>query len=254
MAIFVMVSCEPIDPNPTVIDDSTDITDTTDNTTDPIVEEIVFSAESGSFAANTILYRKALINVHPNEKPALCLYLHGGSARGNDNEAQLLEPGVDSIAKYLQSKNISAIFVVPQCPADKNWGGTMKRPLKLFLESYWADIDTTKVYCLGGSMGGTGVWGLVSYAPNFFAAAMPVAGNPTGCDPAAVATTPIYTVMGTADNIMNMGNVDSFIAEVQQAGGQYLFDKVPGWTHQETCERSYTSQRLNWIFSQQRAH
>lgn len=50
----------------------------------------------------TMGYRKCVItNENSTEAPILVVYLHGGSSKGNDNEKQLLEPGTDSIARYL---------------------------------------------------------------------------------------------------------------------------------------------------------
>ena len=206
--------------------------------------QISFSKESGTFAGKTINYRKAVIG--SSENPALCLYLHGGSARGSDNEAQLEEKAVGTISAYLEDNSIPAIMLVPQCEAGGSWGGTMRKPLKALLDKYAA--SGTKIYCFGGSMGGTGTWGLVSYYPGVFTAAMPVAGNPTGCDAANVASTRICTVMGAADNLMSIDNVETFLGELSSAGGTFRFDIEEGWSHATTCEESYTPARLSWLF------
>ena len=106
---------------------------------------------------------------------------------------------------------------------------------------------------MGGSMGGTGTWCQVSNYPDFYAAAMPVAGNPTGMSAEAVAKTPVYTVMGTADNIMSIDAVETFQTQVLAAGGILILEVETGWTHQDTCEKSYTDSRLEWLFSKTRA-
>lgn len=206
-----------------------------------------FSKESGTFAGKTLNYRKAEIG--NAEKPALCLYLHGGSSRGNDNEAQLKEKAVRTISAYLQDRGIASILLVPQCDSGGSWGGMMREPLKKLLEAYSGECG--KIYCFGGSMGGTGTWALVSYCPGFFTSAMPVAGNPSGCDAASVATTRICTVMGTADNLMSIDNVTAFLEEVDAAGGVFRFEAEDGWSHATTCEESYTEERLDWIFGNQ---
>lgn len=43
------------------------------------------------------------------------IYLHGGTSKGNDNVAQLQDPGIDSIASFLVSQQLDAVFLVPQC-------------------------------------------------------------------------------------------------------------------------------------------
>ena len=209
-----------------------------------------FERKMFSLGSTTLPYRYAEICNNDNA-PALVLYLHGGTSRGDDNEAQLNEAAVSVIYQYLTSHNISATFIVPQCPAGGGWTGTLRRVINELLRSYInaGQADCCRVYVMGGSMGGTGTWCQLSNYPNFYAAAMPVAGNPTGMNAENVATTPVYTVMGTADNIMSIDAVEAFQVDVLAAGGTLILETETGWTHQNTCEQSYTEHRLDWLFS-----
>ena len=47
----------------------------------------------------TLPYRKATIP-GLGDKASLVIYLHGGSSKGYDNETQMQEPGINSIAVY----------------------------------------------------------------------------------------------------------------------------------------------------------
>lgn len=203
----------------------------------------------------TMGYRKCVItNENSTEAPILVVYLHGGSSKGNDNEKQLLEPGTDSIARYLEAHGINAIFLIPQCPTDKSWGGPMNTMLKAMIDRYASEgvADTNRIYIFGGSMGGTGTWGMLSAYPNFFAAAMPVAANPSKTVVENVATTPAYTVMGTADAIMKVETAASFVEELKALDDDVRMDVEEGWTHETTCIQSYTTARLEWVFSHRR--
>lgn len=203
----------------------------------------------------TMGYRKCVItNENSTEAPILVVYLHGGSSKGNDNEKQLLEPGTDSIARYLETHGINAIFLRPQCPTDKSWGGPMNTMLKAMIDRYASEgvADTNRIYIFGGSMGGTGTWGMLSAYPNFFAAAMPVAANPSKTVVENVATTPAYTVMGTADAIMKVETAASFVEELKALDDDVRMDVEEGWTHETTCIQSYTTARLEWVFSHRR--
>ena len=163
-------------------------------------------------------YRFATLNKGGSGKPALVIYLHGGSSKGADNERQMLEAGIDSIANYLTEKEDQVIFLVPQCPADKSWGGPMLGVLKALIEEFKdGKVNEERIYILGGSMGGTGTWSMVSAYPGLFAAAMPVAGNPSKCIAENVVQTPVFTVMGTADRIMNVETVSDFINELNSS-------------------------------------
>lgn len=215
-----------------------------------------FSFEQIKISNITMPYRKATIAPVQGEKPAVVIYLHGGSSKGSDNTTQMNEPGIELIANYLQSSHINALFLVPQCPKDKSWMGPMYPVLKSMIERYTTDndaqpatADINKVYIFGGSMGGTGTWGMLSMYPDMFAAAMPVAGNPSQCVAENVAHTLVFTVMGTADVIMSVETAANFIAKLNALGDETQMETVEGWSHEDTCTKSYVPRRLDWVFS-----
>lgn len=198
-------------------------------------------------------YRFATLNESNFDNASLVIYLHGGSSKGADNERQMFEAGIDSIANYLSEKKIQAFFLVPQCPADKSWRGPMLAVLRALTDVFKEGmVDKDRIYILGGSMGGTGTWSMVSAYPALFAAAMPIAGNPSGCNVENVSQTPVFTVMGTADRIMDVETTSDFINELNTLGGITKLDIEEGWTHEVTCIQSYTTDRLDWIFGHSR--
>ena len=213
---------------------------------------LIFEAEKIEATGIEMPYRVAHTSGIGN--PALVVYLHGGSSRGNDNDTQMKEAGIDSIANYLDYKQLNAVYLVPQCPSDKSWGGPMLGVLKALIDRYVLSesLGNTDIYIFGGSMGGTGTWSMLSAYPHLFTAAMPVAGNPSKCDADNVATTPIYTVMGTSDRIMSVETASDFINELNARGAITRFDIEEGWTHEVTCIQSYTTERLDWIFGHNR--
>lgn len=212
-------------------------------------QDIEFSKETFANDVMTLPYRKATIP-GLGDKASLVIYLHGGSSKGNDNETQMQEPGINSITSWLSANNRKAIMLVPQCPTDKAWLGSIQDVLVALLKTYIdrGVVDVDKVYIFGGSMGGTGTWGMLSNHSDLFAAAMPVAGNPTGLDAEAISRVTIYTVMGTADKIMKISNVETFLAEMDEYDAEYKFDIEDGWTHEDVCKKSYTNERLAWVF------
>lgn len=212
-------------------------------------QDIEFSKETFANDVMTLPYRKATIP-GLGDKASLVIYLHGGSSKGNDNETQMQEPGINSITSWLSANNRKAIMLVPQCPTDKAWLGSTQDVLVALLKTYIdrGVADADKVYIFGGSMGGTGTWGMLSNHSDLFAAAMPVAGNPTGLDAEAISRVTIYTVMGTADKIMKISNVETFLAEMDEYDAEYKFDIEDGWTHEDVCKKSYTNERLAWVF------
>ncbi len=214
--------------------------------------EIVFSFEEFESGSIRLPYRQAVIAASGSPS-RLVIYLHGGTSKGNDNVSQLNEPGVDSIACFVAGKSMNTVFVVPQCPSDESWGGKLADVLNKLISNRIARYtDIKDVYILGGSMGGTGTWTMISKYPKLFSAAMPVAGNPSKCDAVNVAQTPFFTVMGTDDRIMSMEAVNDFVSELDNIGARYVFETEAGWSHEDVCIKSYTSDRLNWVFSNSR--
>ena len=212
-------------------------------------QETTFSKETFSDGSITLPYRKANIS-GLDSKTSLVIYLHGGSSKGNDNETQMQEPGIKAISTWLSENHRKAIMLVPQCPTDLSWLGTMQDAIVHLLQTYIdrGVADAAKVYILGGSMGGTGTWNMLSNHPGLFAAAMPVAGNPTGLKAEAVAKTPLLTVMGTADKLMKISNVENFLNAMDSYQAEYKLNIEEGWTHEDVCKNSYTNERLSWLF------
>lgn len=205
---------------------------------------------------NTIFpYRKTIITVDDmQQKPALVIYLHGGLKRGSDNTNQMTEEAIYIITDYLRRNRIHTVIIVPQCPDSLTWGVKTNEALKALIDEYVEKdkVDENRIYLFGGSMGGTGTWLMTSAYPRLFAAVMPVAGNPETADVDLVAYTPVYTVMGSDDNLMTIPRVSTIVEKLQERGGKILFDIEHGWSHVKTCIDSYTDARLDWIFGHKR--
>ena len=211
-----------------------------------------FSFESWTYWNVAFPYRKAVIAAGSGQPtPILVVYLHGGPKRGNDNVQQMQEQAIFAIADYLKERNIPAVMLVPQCPDSLTWGMETNEVIRQLIGNYTerGEVDAHRIYLLGGSMGGTGTWLMASAYPYLFAAAMPVAGNPETADCDRVANTPVYTVMGSDDNLMTIPRVNDFVERLKEKGGEVMIEIEEGWGHVQTCTDSYTLQRLDWVFS-----
>lgn len=218
-------------------------------------DTLAFQSLSHNFADTSLGYRKAkVLCTDTATSKALVIYLHGGSSCGTDNTTQMKEPGIDSIANYLVRHKMSSVFIVPQCPdRNKGWGAlAMNVKALLDFTAHVEGIDTTRIYIFGGSMGGTGTWKMTSTFPGYFSGAMPCAANPKGMVAENVAKTPVYNVMGLADKIMNddvRAIAEDFISQLEALGDDVRYEAVEGWSHETTCIQSYTTARLDWVFS-----
>jgi len=204
----------------------------------------------GKYVSGTLPYRMKNIAADDGSKPVLVLYLHGGTSKGEDNETQLKEVAVSVIAEYLADHSIPSIFIVPQCPSSGSWGAKMNEPLAKLIGEY--EASCAGVYALGGSMGGTGTWSLANAYPGRFSGIMPVAGKPGAADAANFKSLRVCTVMSEADAVMKTAyeDVAAFCERINTAGGTASCTIVPAseqWSHEMTCEQSYTAERLGWL-------
>lgn len=84
--------------------------DTQDDPDTPPVEtpqDVVSMTDAKKSIATDVMslpyHELTFVSKSNTEKPCLALYLHGGSSRGNDNQTQMGEAGIDSISNYLKA-------------------------------------------------------------------------------------------------------------------------------------------------------
>ena len=213
-----------------------------------------YAASSCSADGYTIPYRYAQINPKNGVSSIVVLVLHGGPLMGDDNETQLEEAATGILYNYLVEKGVSAVLLAPHCPEKSSHGHRMNwvklsGVLHEMVLRHRAD-ENTPAFIFGASIGGVGTWNMLSTYPGLFAGAMPCASDPAGCDAANVAKTHVYSVMGTEDTWapLEQVNLQSFLNEVAAAGGTYRYDIGEGWDHETTCQQSFTTERLDWVF------
>jgi predicted peptidase len=210
-------------------------------------------------AAGPLPYRVAHLN--PDSlpgKPALVLYLHSANGRGADNISQFQrQRAIDSICNYMVAHRMNVLFLIPQCPVDHHWSGNRNLPsylgpVKELLKLYADSTDRQQAYLFGASMGGGGVWRLLNECPNTFAAAFVASGMYRNFDPKNVAKTPLYVTLGGAEDDKPRADFPAIVEVVRAAGGEVMFDIIPGLNHSQTCEQSFTTERIGWVFGHER--
>ena len=110
-----------------------------------------------------------------NQKFPLILFLHGAGERGRDLDS-VKRHGIPKIVET--NPDFPFIAVSPQCPEDSWWTSelhTINGLIEEVVEKY--QVDTSRIYLTGLSMGGFGTWSLASMYPERFAAIAPVCGG-----------------------------------------------------------------------------
>jgi predicted peptidase len=121
------------------------------------------------------------------QKYPLILFFHGGSGRGYNNESQISgenEKGTHVWTKPENQAVFPAFVLAPQCAKNENWSdpdlNQVNPPLQTafdILAQVQKDypIDPDRIYLVGQSIGGLGVWASLQKFPDRWAGAVVVA-------------------------------------------------------------------------------
>lgn len=121
-----------------------------------------------------LLYLPDDYSDEPEDALPLIMFLHGAGERGS-NLKGVRTQGLPH--KLDAGDNIPFIVLAPQCPLDDWWANythTLITMLDYVIEHY--NVDETRVYLTGLSMGGFGTWHLATEYPNRFTAIAPICG------------------------------------------------------------------------------
>jgi predicted peptidase len=212
-------------------------------------------------------------NFQIGKKYPLVIFLHGAGERGSDNNAQL-QWGSDLFLDSLNRTKYPAIVVFPQCPANDKWAEYNKNPnadstgyvysndapirksLKLvsqFIDTLLSSgqIDKSRVYLGGLSMGGFGTYELLWRRPQTFAAAFPICG---AMNPSRVKdfrkNLPLWIFHGDKDPIIYVSNSRLISNLAKKTNPNVKYTEYPGVGHDSWNNAFKESTLLPWLFSQ----
>ncbi|MBQ9789513.1 MAG: phospholipase [Lentisphaeria bacterium] len=200
------------------------------------------------------------------EKVPLVLFLHGAGERGDNNWSQLVH-GASELTSYCQQKDIAALLLFPQCPANMQWVNTpwgevehslpeISENLQLAMEMLdfeCADskIDLNRIYIVGISMGGYGTWDALSRFPEKFAAAFPICGGADIKMAERLKNIPILTYHGDSDTVVPTCRTRNIYAAIKAAGGEKItYVEVPDCGHESWVIAFAKRENWDWLFSQ----
>ena len=215
-----------------------------------------------------------LLHTPIGEKPTtgwpLLLFLHGYGECGSD---------LDKVKKHGPPKLVDTnatlqgcVLVSPQCPRDSWWRVATLHALLEEVISNRGDIDRRRLYVTGLSMGGYGIWSLISRHPSYFAAVVPICGGgdplrlPANRPPVKVGIKnefdpiglnrarklPVWTFHGSRDGSVPIGETQLLVRSLKAAGSdQVRFTVYPRAGHVEAWQRAYRDPKVwKWLFAQ----
>jgi poly(3-hydroxybutyrate) depolymerase/lysophospholipase L1-like esterase len=202
------------------------------------------------------------------KKYPLVLVLHGSGERGEDNEAQL-KYGASLFLKPAAREKFACFVVFPQCPPEQKWADVdwssdhpvqpekVSAPMSHVLGALDGlekefSIDQDRLYVAGLSMGGYGVWDLITRAPEKWAAAAPICGGGDKTKAARAKDVPIWAFHGVLDKAVKPARTQEMIAAIEAAGGRPLFSEYPYVGHNSWANAFDEPEFLPWMFAQKR--
>ena len=230
------------------------------------------SAKNGDFEARTFTrgdrtmpYRLYVPrNYDKSKKYPLILWLHGGGARGTDNQKQITEGNTLGATIWTQPENQAknpAFVLVPQCPTGDWWANNddeMRPSLQLEMAVALLNdlqkeysIDADRLYVGGQSMGGYGTWSLIPEYPDIFAAALPICGGGRK-DRAAKIKAAVWAFHGEKDEAVVPEESRAMIAALKTAGRSPKYTEYKGVGHNVWHQVFAEPGLVDWVFAQKR--
>jgi predicted peptidase len=93
------------------------------------------------------------------------------------------------------------------------------------------NVDESRIYLMGHSMGAIGTWALGAKYPQTWAALVPFSGTGSPALADAMKGIPQFVVHGDADNTVNVSGSRNMVAALKKAGANVTYIEVAGGSH-----------------------
>lgn len=179
----------------------------------------------------------------------LVLFLHGAGERGDDGVDQStvgIGPAIEA-----NPDRFPCIVVMPQCPRNVMWTGRydeIDAALNATLEEY--NIDRSRMYLTGLSMGGYGTFMYGADHVDTFAAMAPICGGGRVTDAAKLATVPMWVFHGSSDPVVAPDKSRSMVEAIKAAGGDIRYTEYEGVGHNSWDNAYGDPELMDWMLSQ----
>jgi len=206
-----------------------------------------------------------------NTSYPLVLFLHGAGERGTDNNAPLNgSQGAKLWAETANQASYPCFVVVPQCPADKQWVNTnwslgsysitnisistelkMAKDIIETLETQY-NIDASRLYITGLSMGGYGTWDFILRYPTMFKAAIPICGAGDPSKASLIGTMPLRVFHSSDDPTVPVSGSRSMVDAINALGPNTRTEFYTEYTdqgHYSWINAYNTTDLVSWLFT-----
>ena len=230
------------------------------------------SHSNAGIAGYTMPYRLFVPSGYDsNTSYPLVLFLHGAGERGTDNNAQLTaNRGATLWAENANQAAFPCFVVAPQCPSNAQWVNTnwsngsysvdnipvstelkMVKDLLETLKTQY-NIDGSRLYVTGISMGGYGTWDFILRYPGMFKAAIPICGAGDPSKASLIASLPLRVFHSSDDPIVPVSGSRDMVNAINAQGPNNRNPFYTEYTDQGhfSWVNAYNSSGLvSWLFN-----
>ena len=213
-----------------------------------------------------LLYLPEGYGTDPDKEWPLIVFLHGsGYDAGENDSAWMMQSGLPEVLyKGDQPEEFPFIVISPQAlPGNTWWSGDMPVLLNAVIDEVAKtyQVDTTRIYLTGLSMGGYGTWYMATGYPEKFAAVASISGSgyrtetipplETLC---LLKDTPIWAIHGAQDLISDPKASELYAGTLRDScDGDVKWTLYPDAGHLQTFTRAYRDPELyDWFLAHTR--
>jgi len=179
----------------------------------------------------------------------LIVFLHGSGERGADLE-KVKAWGPPAIVE--KNPNFPFVVVSPQCPEGQWWNTYL---LKAMIDEVLAkyNVDKSRVYLTGLSMGGFGAWELAEQFPDYFAAVAPICGGGNPFLASRLKNVPVWVFHGKKDESVPEQQSAIMVDALKKIGANVEYTVLPEGGHSDAWIYAYDKAGLfDWFLKHQK--
>lgn len=183
----------------------------------------------------------------------LMLFLHG---RGESDGPLSLVAKWGPPGMVAAGEELPYLLISPQCPADDAWEEpTQQKRLQELLDALIAkyNVDSSRIYLTGLSMGGYGSWRFAADHPERFAAVIPICGGGNPDDAERLKNLPIWVFHGDQDDAVPFERSVEMVEAIREVGGNAIrFTSLEHIGHNSWSPAYATPELYSWLDRQKR--
>lgn len=177
------------------------------------------------------------------------IFLHGASLCGSNLDRVKRYGTIDAIT---HGRELDAYVIAPQNP-----GGAWSPRRVMNIVDYLCrdhNVDTTRIYVLGMSLGGYGTLDLAATYPDKIAAAIAMCGGASVSDLSGLAKLPLWIIHGTADRAVTVAQSDRVVQAIECGRDssdmvRLTYDRIKGMNHSRPARLFYRMDIYDWLMS-----